>query len=203
MALATPDLHDVKASSSCEPTFIEKLNTRWHKPALWIFAFIVIAHWGEHIAQAYQVWVMHWPMAKAGGILGLFYPWLVKSEVLHYSYALVMLIGLWVLRKGFSGLSYKWWMAAFWIQFWHHIEHLALLIQATTHHYWFHAMMPVSFVQALGVPRMELHLVYNTIVTIPMVIGMYYHMFPRAGEEQHALCNCAWHAQEVPRAVAA
>jgi len=64
-------------------------------------------------------------------------------------------------------------------------------------------MMPVSFVQALGVPRMELHLVYNTIVTIPMVIGMYYHMFPRAGEEQHALCNCAWHAQEVPRAVAA
>jgi len=203
VALATPDLHDVKASSSCEPTFIEKLNTRWHKPALWIFAFIVIAHWGEHIAQAYQVWVMHWPMAKAGGILGLFYPWLVKSEVLHYSYALVMLIGLWVLRKGFSGLSYKWWMAAFWIQFWHHIEHLALLIQATTHHYWFHAMMPVSFVQALGVPRMELHLVYNTIVTIPMVIGMYYHMFPRAGEEQHALCNCAWHAQEVPRAVAA
>jgi hypothetical protein len=182
-------------SSPAKSSFMGKLNTRWHQPALLTFAAIVIAHWGEHIAQAYQVYVMHWPMSKAGGILGLFYPWLVKSEVLHYSYALVMLAGLWVLRKGFSGISYKWWMAAFWIQFWHHIEHLVLLIQATTHHFWFHAMMPVSFVQALGVPRMELHLVYNTIVTIPMVIGMYYHMFPHAGEEQHANCNCAWHTR--------
>ena len=28
------------------------------------------------------------------------------------------------------------------------------------------------------VPRVELHLFYNSIVFVPMVIGMYYHMFP-------------------------
>ncbi len=31
---------------------------------------------------------------------------------LHYGYALVMLIFLWVLRKGFTGLSRKWWTVA-------------------------------------------------------------------------------------------
>ena len=72
------------------------------------------AHWGEHLAQAYQIWVMGWPVAKPNGILGLWYPWLIKSEALHYGYALVMLIGIWVLRKGFTGLSRKWWTVAFW-----------------------------------------------------------------------------------------
>ena len=42
-----------------------------------------------------------------------------------------MLIGIWVLRKGFTGRSHTWWMVAFWIQFWHHIEHLLLITQAT------------------------------------------------------------------------
>ena len=42
--------------------------------------------------------------------------------------------------------------------------------------------MPTSIAQ-LWVPRVELHLIYNTIVFIPMVIAMYYHMFPPAAEE--------------------
>ena len=70
------------------------------------------AHWGEHLVQAYQIWVMGWPRPKANGILGLWYPWLIKSEVLHYGYALVMLIGIWVLRKGFTGRSRTWWTVA-------------------------------------------------------------------------------------------
>jgi hypothetical protein len=32
-----------------------------------------------------------------------FYPWLVKSEVLHYGYALVMLAGLWICRPDSPG----------------------------------------------------------------------------------------------------
>jgi hypothetical protein len=35
-------------------------------------------------------------------------------------------------------------------------------------------------------------LFYNSIVFIPMVIGMYYHMFPPAGEKEKAVCSCAW-----------
>lgn len=202
MAVSNPSLHAVAHASSMDAGLYEKLNTRWHKPALLTFMAIVIAHWGEHLFQAYQIYVMHWPRPKALGMLGLVYPWLVKSETLHYGYALIMLIGLWILRKGFTGVSYTWWMVAFWIQFWHHIEHGVLQYQAITGHYWFHSPVPTSFAQ-LFIPRVELHLIYNTIVFIPMVMGMYYHMFPPEGEVQHAKCTCAWHADELPSAAAA
>ncbi|GAC1662284.1 MAG: hypothetical protein NVS9B4_15760 [Candidatus Acidiferrum sp.] len=50
---------------------------------------IVLADWAEHFFQTYQIYVMHWPRSKAGGLLGLWYLWLIKSEALHYGYALV------------------------------------------------------------------------------------------------------------------
>jgi hypothetical protein len=182
--------------------FSEKLNTHWHKTALWIFLAIVIAHWGEHLFQAYQVYVLHWARPRSLGMLGLVYPWLVKSETMHYGYALIMLLGLWVLRKGFVGISHKWWMVSFWIQFWHHIEHGSLQIQAITGHYWAHASVPTSFLQ-VWIPRVELHLIYNTAVFVPMVIGMYYHMFPPKSQVERAKCTCAWHARGMPRVAAA
>src|SRR3954465_12860444 len=79
----------------------ERLNTSWHKPALPLFMGIVLFHWVEHIVQAYQAFVMHWPRQMAMGFLGMYYPWLMKTETLHYGFAVVMLAGLWVLRKGF------------------------------------------------------------------------------------------------------
>ena len=158
--------------------FYQKLNSVWHRRALNLFMVIVLAHWAEHLAQAYQIYVLGWPRPKAGGFLGLFYPWLVSSELLHYGYAIVMLIGIWTLRRGFSGTSRKWWTIALVIQFWHHIEHAVLQWQALTHHYWLGSPVPVSFLQML-LPkfRVEIHLFYNAIVLIPMMIGMYYYMF--------------------------
>ena len=41
--------------------------------------------------------------------------------------------------------------------------------------------VPTSLVQ-MWVPRVELHLFYNTIVFIPMVVAMYYHMFPTGSD---------------------
>jgi hypothetical protein len=194
-------VREVHAASLAKPGLYEKLNTSWHKRALQVFMFIVLAHWGEHLFQAYQVYVMGWPRPKALGMLGLLYPWLVKSETLHYGYAIVMLIGLWILRKGFTGVAYKWWMVSFAIQFWHHIEHAALQYQAITHHYWFNSPVPTSFLQ-LVIPRVELHLMYNTLVFIPMVIAMYYHMFPAEGAA-HDKCTCAWHHDELAPAARA
>ena len=188
----------MRSMATEHPGFYDKINTRWHKPALLLFTVVVLAHWAEHIAQAWQIYVMGWPAHHAGGVLGLFYPWLVHSEVLHYSYALIMLIGIWVLRKGFAGLSRKWWTAALVIQFWHHFEHLLLIGQATFHHNLFGSAVPTSIIQLI-IPRVELHLFYNTIVFIPMMIGMYYHMFPRKGEAR-ATCTCAWHRQELASA---
>lgn len=168
-----------------------KLNTLWHKRALNTFMLIVLAHWAEHLAQTFQIHVLGWPRPSSNGALGLVFPWLVSSELLHYGYAIVMLVGLWVLRKGFTGTSRKWWTIALAIQFWHHIEHAVLQWQAITQHYWFNSPVPVSFLQLLFPKfRAELHLFYNAVVFIPMVIAMYYHMFPPRAEES-AACSCS------------
>ena len=42
---------------------IERLHGRYHRVALNLFMLIVIAHWAEHLAQAYQIWVLDWPAA--------------------------------------------------------------------------------------------------------------------------------------------
>ncbi|HEX5873287.1 MAG TPA: hypothetical protein VFY60_01480 [Pyrinomonadaceae bacterium] len=186
MAAAASRLGDV-----AEFSFYEKLNSVWHRRALNLFMFIVLAHWAEHLAQAFQIYVLGWTRPAAGGFLGLFFPWLVSSEILHYGYAIVMLVGLWILRKGFLGTSRKWWTIALVIQFWHHIEHAVLQWQAITQNFWFGSPVPVSFLQTvLPQSRVEIHLFYNAVVFIPMIIGMYYHMFPPKGEES-AACSCS------------
>lgn len=178
-------------------SFHQKLNGVWHRRALNLFMFIVLAHWAEHLAQAFQIYVLGWARPSAGGFLGLFFPWLVSSEVLHYGYAIVMLVGIWTLRKGFTGTSRKWWTIALVIQFWHHIEHAVLQWQAITQSYWFGSPVPVSFLQTvLPQSRVEIHLFYNAVVFIPMIIGMYYHMFPPQGE-QSAACSCSLRREAV------
>jgi hypothetical protein len=165
------------------------LNHRGHRIALGVFMFVVLAHWAEHIAQAIQIWGLGWARPKAKGLLGLAYPWLVTSEWLHYGFALVMLIGLFVLRGGFVGRARTWWGIALGIQFWHHIEHLLLLVQAATGTYLLGKTAPTSILQ-LVFPRVELHLFYNTIVFIPMVIAMYYHLRPKPAERALMQCTC-------------
>jgi hypothetical protein len=171
---------------------IDRLNGEWHKPALLWFTAIVLAHWGEHLAQAFQMYVLNWPVSKSLGLLGLFYPWLVQSEILHYGYALVMLIGIWIFRRGFKGQSRAWWTAALVIQFWHHIEHLLLQTQAIVGYNLLGRPVPTSVVQ-IWIPRAELHLFYNTAVFLPMVVAMYYHMFPSPQDEAQHACTCAIH----------
>ena len=111
--------------------FIEKLNGPWHERALWIYLAIVILHWTEHLFQAAQIWILGMPRPQALGALGYVFPWLVKSEVMHFTYALLMFGGLVLLRPGFRGKAKTWWTASLVIQGWHLFEHSLLLIQAT------------------------------------------------------------------------
>jgi hypothetical protein len=166
------------------------LNIRGHKLALVAFGLVVAAHWVEHLAQAVQIFALGWPRPKAGGALGLAFPWLVTSEWLHYGFALVMLVGLWVLRHGFTGRAETWWMAALWIQMWHHFEHLLLLLQASTGSNLLDRPVPTSIIQ-LVFPRVELHLFYNLVVSVPMVVAMVLHMRPNQEERQQMRCACA------------
>ena len=112
------------------------------------------------------------------------------SEWLHYGYAIVMLAGLIVLRPGFTGRALLWWTIVLVIQFWHHIEHLLLLGQALAHTNLFGRPVPTSILQ-LFVTRVELHLFYNAVVFVPMLVAMYYHMYPPVGEKQQATCTCS------------
>lgn len=186
---------DLQKRTNPFSSFVTALNGKYHRTALLIFMAIVLAHWVEHIVQAYQVYVLGIDRPHAGGALGMIWPWLVSSETLHYGYAVVMLIGLFLLRPGFTGTSLTWWTVALVIQFWHHIEHLLLFIQALFHTNFFGKAVPTSIVQ-LFFPRMELHLFYNGIVFIPMVIAVFYHMYPSKKDAEAANCTCARRTME-------
>lgn len=175
---------------------IAAINGRYHRAALNVFMAVVLAHWAEHLVQAYQVWVLDRPRPAARGVLGQVFPWLVSSEWLHYGYAIVMLVGLFLLRPGFAGRARTWWTVALVIQFWHHIEHLLLLIQAQTHTYFFGGSVPTSIAQVI-IPRVELHLFYNSIVFIPMVIAIYLHLRPNERELQATSCGCGRRDREL------
>lgn len=181
--------------------------------SLWLFYIICLGHLNEHITQAVQAYALGWPANRSLGFLGLFWPFLVHSEILHYCFALFIMLGLFVFRDRFTGKAHTWWVVAFWIAFWHHIEHLLLLTQWLEGANLFHAPQPISVMQLMGffhgrpetgfgglltmshfgvctckgaapgtvhkfslllvfVRRIEVHLIYNTIVTIPMVVAM-------------------------------
>ncbi|MEU1969439.1 hypothetical protein ABZ541_29305 [Micromonospora sediminicola] len=168
---------------------IAAINGRHHRAVLTVYMLIVLGHWAEHLVQAYQIWGLGWARPQARGVLGMPFPWLVSSEWLHYGYAIVMLIGLFALRPGFVGRARTWWTVALAIQFWHHIEHLLLLLQVQLGFLLPGTTVPTSLAQ-LVVPRVELHLFYNSVVFIPMVIAMYLHLRPNHRELEQMQCSC-------------
>ena len=134
------------------------MTERRYRTALSVFMVVVLAHWAEHVVQTIQVFVLGWSRPDARGVLGMVWPWLVQSEALHYGYAVVMLVGIVLLRPAFSGSARTWWNVALALQIWHHLEHLLLLSQAVAGRPFFGAAQYTSLVQ-LVFPRIELHLV--------------------------------------------
>ena len=176
------------ASTGRVERFLATVNGPWHARLLTIFMLIVLAHWAEHLVQAFQIFVLGQPRPQSLGLIGDLWPWAFTSEWLHYGYAIVMLAGLAVLTPGFSGRARQWWVLALAIQFWHHFEHLLLLVQAMTGWRLTGTGAPVSVLQ-LFVPRVELHLFYNAIVFVPMVVAVVLHRRPGAASTFG--CECA------------
>lgn len=180
----------VATRNSSRLSWLRTLNGPRHEVVLGLYMVLVVLHWAEHLVQAFQIWALDTSRPQARGVLGEWFPWLVSSEVLHYGYALVMLVGLLLLRPGFTGRAKRWWTIALVIQFWHHVEHLLLIVQASTQQYYFGGTVPTSVLQVLY-PRVELHLFYNTIVTIPMVVAVILHRWPNHAERTEVRCGCA------------
>ena len=143
---------------------------------------IVLAHWGEHLLQAFQIYGLGWPRAGSARRARHFFPVLVTSEMLHYGYALVMLVGLWVLRRASpastiagGGRSRSASSSST------TSSTRCCRTQALVGHNLFDRPVPTSLVQ-LWVPRVELHLFYNTIVFIPMVVARCRRLKPPCGD---------------------
>jgi hypothetical protein len=158
---------------------LSQSNSNWlngsnHAKALWLYLFAVLAHWLEHLCQMYQIYVLGWMPKAAGGVLGLWYPWLNSSELLHVGYNSMLWGGLLFLRPGFEGRSRRWWNVALALQSFHLFEHLLLWGQYLTGVYLFGAEVPTSIGQ-LWVRRPELHFMYNLAVFIPMITAVWMH----------------------------
>lgn len=176
---------------------LKKLNGPWHERALWVYLAIVILHWIEHLFQAAQIWILGMPRPDSLGALGYVFPWLVKSEVMHWSYALFMLAGLVLLRPGFRGTGRRWWTVSLAIQGWHLVEHSLLQAQAIIGQNLFGSPVPTSILQQI-IPRPELHLLYNLAVFVPMIVGMWLHT--RGDQAVVNECTCADAPAQVQQA---
>lgn len=140
-----------------------------------IFMALIALHWVEHLFQAYQVYVMHMNRACALGFLGMRYPWLIRTEILHFGFAMLTMLGMfYVGRKYFaSDDAVKAWAIGFIWSIWHMIEHTLLFFQSVSGHYLFGHSAPTSIIQLL-IPRIELHLFYNSIITYYIVKALFH-----------------------------
>jgi hypothetical protein len=107
-----------------------------------LFLSIVVLHFGEHIAQLVELYVLKMPRPKCLGLLGIAYPYAMRSEWLHYFLACFMLVGFYRLRLQITGKY--WWDIATRLQQYHHFEHLLLLIQVLIGINLFNSPVPCS-----------------------------------------------------------
>jgi hypothetical protein len=160
------------ASTKRSTAWRTRLNGPLHERALWLYMVIVLGHWLEHLLQVYQIYVLGWLPKAAGGLIGLWLPRLVESEVLHFAYNLSLWAGLLLLLPGFVGTARGWWKGALVLQSWHLFEHTLLQVQWLTGRYLFGASKQIG-IGELWFPRVELHFMYNLIVFVPLMIAMY------------------------------
>lgn len=183
--------------------WLHLLNRPWHGRAIAGLLLLTAAHWTEHALQAIQVYVLGWPRAQALGGLGLAFPELIASEWLHFVDVVLTLVLLVLLRPAFQGQARRLRTAAIVLETWHGFEHGLLLGQALWHMPLFGATVPTSLVQLI-VPRLELHLVYNALVLIPMSWAIWVHCTDASPTAGSALCGCrrtfAWLTRQLSSA---
>ncbi len=147
----------------------------WFRRLLILYVVLIVTHFAEHVLQLIQAALLAWPRAEAGGLLGLWAPELVVNESLHFSYNLMQLVGLLVLYYHVTKRTRFWWRIAIGVQLWHFFEHFLLQSQWLTGVYLFNAVQQTG-IGELFAPRLELHFIYNALVFIPTMIGVYVYV---------------------------
>lgn len=154
-----------------------------HDRILVFYMFIVLFHFIEHILQIIQFFFLGYTRSMAGGLLGEQFPDLLTNETLHFGYNLLLLLGIIVLFRGFKGNAQLWWMVAGMLQGWHFFEHAILQWQYVTGNYWFGADRQTSVLENF-IPRIELHFMYNTVVTFAILVAVGLHLYQRHQESR-------------------
>lgn len=158
------------------------LSERWFRRLLILYLVLIVGHFAEHVLQLIQAAVLSWPRAEAGGLLGLWTPQLLTNESLHFSYNLMQLVGLLVLSYHVTGRARTWWRIAIAVQLWHFFEHFLLQSQWLTGIFFFNAAKQMG-IGELFVPRLELHFMYNALVFVPTMIGVYFYVRDQMREQ--------------------
>jgi hypothetical protein len=153
----------------------QPLGERWFRPLLIVYLVLIVAHFAEHVLQFIQAAVLSWPRSEAGGLLGLWSPQLLTNESLHFSYNLMQLLGLLVLSYHVTGRARTWWRIGIVVQLWHFFEHFLLQSQWLSGIFLFNATKQMG-VGELLLPRLELHFIYNALVFVPTMIGVYVYI---------------------------
>ena len=155
----------------------------WQTQALLGYLLIVVGHFAEHLIQVAQVFLLGWTRAEAGGLLGLVFSSVAENELLHITYNSLQLTGLILFAYSFRThrAAHSFWIAALVAQSWHWLEHVFLLTQLLTGHYFYGAVKQMSVLERF-VPRLELHLIYNLAVFVPTVVAIV--LFLCAGKEK-------------------
>jgi hypothetical protein len=76
-----PSLPAGEAASLPRRGLIDRLNTEWRRPALWVFVAIVLLHWGEHVAQMWQIRVLGYSNTAAQWLIGVVF--LIQAQIWH------------------------------------------------------------------------------------------------------------------------
>jgi len=147
----------------------------WFRRLLIIYLILIVTHFIEHVLQLIQAAVLAWPRAEAGGLIGLWSPQLLTNESLHFSYNLMQLVGLLVLSYHVTGRARTWWRIAIGVQLWHFFEHFLLQSQWLTGIFLFNASKQIG-IGEFFLPRLELHFIYNALVFVPTMIGVYFYV---------------------------
>ena len=118
-----------------------------------LFYTVLKLHFLEHLAQMIQVYILNMPRTESLGLIGLWFPYLIRSEWLHFGFAIYTLNGIYRYTNN---------KTAFYLQLFHTVEHIILINQ-------YFLGYAATGIGGIWFPRIELHFFYNLIVLLPLI----------------------------------
>lgn len=161
----------------CLIVFVEMEWTYRHFGWLALFgvmAFVQSLHFTEHVIEVVQVHVFHDPLNQAQAIFGQF-----NVEWVHFTGDTALSIGTLLLLTRYR--YNPWLYVAAFFQVAHQAEHSYLIFN----HVFYHVTQGAPGLLAspggaidggVGLNRPDLHLIYNTLFTIPFVLALVYQV---------------------------